>query len=51
MNKTRDWKQQFHEVRIIGPEPAMNREGFWKKREPPKIKIEEEKENARPDDK
>jgi hypothetical protein len=48
-NEPRDWKQQFREVKTIGPEPAMNREGFWKKPEPPKIKFQGEKENAKSD--
>jgi len=48
MNRPKDWTQQFHEVRTIGPEPALNREGFWKKPESPKIKAVSEKEIGKP---
>lgn len=48
MEKPRDWKQQFLEVKTIGPEPAMSREGFWKKPEDPKIKAQSEKEIDKP---
>ena len=39
-----DWKQQFHEVKIIGPEPDLNREGFWKKPDPPMVKFMDKKD-------
>jgi hypothetical protein len=45
MNKPIDWKQQFHEVKTIGPEPAMNPDGFWKKRETRELKLQGEKED------
>lgn len=48
MDKPRDWKQQFLEVKTIGPEPAMSRDGFWKKPEPPKIKAQSERVNGKP---
>ena len=44
MEKPKDWKQQFHEVKVIGPEPPMNTEGFWKKPLTPKVKFSGEKE-------
>jgi hypothetical protein len=45
--KVPDWKQQFHEVRTIGPEPELNKEGFWKKPATPKVKFQGEKEEKR----
>lgn len=47
MNTPKDWKQQFYEVKTIGPEPTMNREGFWKKPATPKVKFQGEKEEKR----
>lgn len=48
-NVPRDWKQQFFEVKTIGPEPQITQGGFWKKYEPKEIKIQEETKNDRPD--
>ena len=33
------WFEKRTPVREIGPTPAFNKEGFWKKPEPPKIKV------------
>lgn len=51
MNPPKDWKHQFHEVKVIGPEPALNTEGFWKKPLTPKVKFvgEKEEKSANPD--
>lgn len=51
MNAPRDWKQQLLEPRIIGPEPPMNPDGFWKKPKPAKLKFEGEKEDRARSDK
>jgi hypothetical protein len=40
MEKPRDWKQQFLEVKKIGEEPALNKDGFWKKFEPVRVELE-----------
>lgn len=34
------WMNKFHEVKKIADEPALNKEGFWKKREHKEPKIE-----------
>jgi hypothetical protein len=34
----KDWKRQFFEVKKIGDEPPLNKDGFWKKFKPPEIK-------------
>ena len=34
------WTQKFHDCKKIAEEPALNREGFWKKREHKELKIE-----------
>ena len=47
MNPPKDWKHQFHQVKVIGPEPALNQEGFWKKPATPKVKFQGEKEDKK----
>jgi hypothetical protein len=49
MDKVPDWKQQFLEVKTIGPEPSLNKEGFWKKHKHPELKIQGEKDRDRSD--
>lgn len=44
--KIPDWKQQFFEVKKIGPEPGMTRPP-WKQYKPPVIK--EDRGNQAPD--
>jgi hypothetical protein len=34
----KNWKQQFFEVKKIGDEPSLNKDGFWKKFKPVEIK-------------
>ncbi len=34
------WTKQFFECKKIAEEPALNREGFWKKKEHKEFKIE-----------
>ncbi|MCK4240820.1 MAG: hypothetical protein KAX30_04295 [Candidatus Atribacteria bacterium] len=36
------WTEKFFKIVDMGPEPPLNREGFWKKYEPTKIEIKEE---------
>jgi len=40
MKKFTRWTEKFHDCKKIGEEPAMNREGFWKKKEYKELKIE-----------
>ena len=49
--KLTGWKHQFHQVKVIGPEPPLNTEGFWKKPKPVMVRFQGEKEerNARAD--
>lgn len=47
LNKVKDnrkWTEKILNVREIGNEPPFNKDGFWKQRQSPEIKvIEEEK--------
>ena len=40
MKKFKRWTEKFHDCKKIAEEPAMNREGFWKKKEHKEPKIE-----------
>ena len=40
MKKFKRWTEKFFDCKKIAEEPAMNREGFWKKREYKEPKIE-----------
>lgn len=41
------WTRKFHRLRKIGPEPPLNREGFWKEFKGPEVKIGKRKETDR----
>jgi len=34
------WTEKFFKIEDMGPEPPLNREGFWKKRKPDEVEIE-----------
>lgn len=40
MEKPKDWKQQFFEVKKIGDEPPMSKDGLWKKFKPVQVELE-----------
>ena len=40
------WTEKFFKLESMGPEPPLNREGFWKKYKPAEIEITEEKEDG-----
>lgn len=36
------WNKKIIKCRIIGPEPPLNRNGYWKKKEKDEIKVNRE---------
>ena len=34
-----DWKKKFYATKDIGPEPELNKEGFWKQYKTEELKI------------